>query len=70
MLKLKSGDDQTTDDLNKLIKKKVTELVETGAFNDNESIAKDLESLADGESDYLGALMTRAAKALRFEYTD
>ena len=59
-----------TADLNQQIKRKITELVETGAFKDNESIAKDLESLADGESDYLGSLLKKAAKALRFEYTD
>jgi hypothetical protein len=61
---------EATDDLNRQIKKKIVELVETGAFNDNESIAKDLESLADGESDYLGVLLRKAAKALRFEYID
>ncbi len=59
-----------TDDLNRQIKKKVVELVETGAFKDNESIAADLLSLADGENDDLGVLMRKAAKALRFEYTD
>lgn len=57
-------------DLNRQIKKRTNELVETGAFKDNESIAKDLESLADGENDYLGVLMRKAAKALRFEYTE
>ena len=61
---------EAMDDLNRQIKKKVVELVETGAFRDNESIANDLESLADGEDDYLGVLMRKAAKALRFEYTD
>lgn len=48
--------------------KHVNNLREAGIFDDHFEIAAELESLADGEDDDLGHLLTRAAGALRLLY--